>query len=212
MLYMTNLIPRTEIIPPSCDCKIKCFAKLSSTAIRIALWIISLSICLLGAPVQANQNTPDPLSLIKGLTATQINTLHNAGIESLSALSISKPELIAKTLKVDKKQASTLINQAALERTKLGRTLVSARNRFKLPTIALPGSYASLVTPTNECTLLVRKVCGLENQCSTSTGCQPSITLLERYNSASTDLDRVHVAESCLMAMQDEVLFWQCAP
>lgn len=212
MLSKTNALPLSGSLSPSRKC-MKTWSTQRFILVRcIARLMITLSMCLLGPHAQANPATPDPLSLIKGLSATQINTLHNAGIDSLAVLSTSKPELIAQTIKVDKKQASTIINQATLERTRLGKSLVSASSRFKLPTITVPGSYASLIAPTNGCTLLVRKVCGLENQCSSSTGCAPAMTLLQRFNDAATELDRVAVSESCLMARQDELLFWQCEP
>lgn len=176
------------------------------------LAIVAVSATAYMPPALADTTAPHPLSAIQGLSPAQVSSLQTAGIVSLARLAESKPETLMKLLKVDEKQAKSIITLASQQRIKLDRNYFEARNRFKLPPIKLPGSYASLITPTNECTILVRKVCGLENQCSTSTGCQPSMTLLQRYNAAGTDTDRVNLAGSCLMALQDEVLFWQCAP
>ncbi len=176
----------------------------------LAILAVSATVCV--ASARAETTAPQSLSSVQGLSKAQIGRLQTAGITSLARLAESKPQTLMQLLKVSEKHASSMIALAAQERIKLDRGYHEARNRFKLPPIKLPGSYASLITPTNECTLLVRKVCGLENQCSTSTGCEPSMTLLQRYNSAGTDLDRVHVAESCLMALQDQIIFSQCTP
>jgi len=160
---------------------------------------------------QANPSPPQPLSRVAGLSAVQITTLQREGIKSLASLASAKPEMLAKALKVDEKQAAVLINQAQFERTRLGRSLAASRDRFKLPPITVAGSYASLITPTNECTLLVRKVCGLQNQCGGGGGaCSVTMSLLQRYNAGGPE--GASSAESCLMALEDPLLFAQCAP
>ena len=181
-------------------------------ALGLAIGIVGLS--MYGTTIAGSREPAVPLSLsrIQGLSSSQISSLQHAGIQSLASLASSNPEQLANTLNINTKQAVTLIERAKQERSLLNQTLVNQRNRFKLPKIVIPGSYASLITPTNECTILVRKVCGQENQCSTSPGCEVSMTLLQRFNATTTDNDRIGLAESCLMALQDQTLFPECTP
>lgn len=153
-------------------------------------------------------NSPSPLSRVATLTNSQIKTLKGVGITSLKQLSEAQPSIVARALNVNTKQATLLINTAQSERLKLSRALSEARKRLELPPLKLPGSYASLITPTNECTILVRKTCGLENQCASSPGCEVSMTLLERYNAGGAEA--TSTAESCLMALEDPLIFPQC--
>ena len=157
---------------------------------------------------QANPLPPQPLERVKGLSSAQISILQRAGIKSLATLSATKPESLAKALKVNEKQAAIYINQAQLERVRLGRILADSRDRFKLPPITVPGSYASLIAPTNECSILVRKVCGLTNQCGGDGACSVTMSLLQRYNAGGAE--GASAAESCLMALEDPLLFQQC--
>lgn len=186
------------------------YALKSKLTLGMALCIVCLSLHDAAIAETKASSTPQPLSRVKGLNPGQISSLRVAGIESLAALASSTPEQLSKTLKINSKQAVTLIEQAKRERSLLNQTLVNQRSRFKLPKIVIPGSYASLITPTNECTILVRKVCGQQNQCGTTPGCEVSMTLLQRFNATTTDDDRNGLAESCLMALEDPTLFPQC--
>ena len=68
-------------------------------------------------------------------------------------------------------------------------------------------AYAQLITPTNECTILVRKVCGLQNQCASTPGCPLAKQVLGAYN---LETDTTSAAEGCVSALEDGIVFPQC--
>jgi hypothetical protein len=155
-----------------------------------------------------------PLTRIKALSPAQSANLQKAGIRSLAALAAASPEVIARTLKIDAAAAAQVVQQAKTELSRLNLVYSSARTKFRFTgTVRRPGelspaeAYAQLIAPGNECTILVRKTCGLQNQCPDSPGCPVAKTLLERYNQ---ETDKTATAESCLIALEDPVIFAQC--
>jgi hypothetical protein len=71
--------------------------------------------------------------------------------------------------------------------------------------------YLRLVEPVNECTLLVKKVCGDTYDCPDSPGCPVALQLLERYNTVSGD-DLEETRFSCLVGLEDPIIFNRCEP
>ena len=151
------------------------------------------------------------LTAVKSLNAKQVDALRKAKLTSAAKLATADPALVAKTLKVDPKVAAAIVKDAQATNTRLSRTYIAAQSKFKVSRVNLQTpeerAYAELVAPGNECTILVRKVCGNENQCPSSPGCPVAMELLRRYN---TDSDPSSVAGSCLIALEDPVVFNQC--
>ena len=107
-----------------------------------------------------------------------------------------------------------LVERAKNESTRL--RFVYSGERVKYPFSRTVGrsatptpeeAYAQLITPTNECTILVRKVCGQQNQCASAPGCPLAKQLLDLYN---TDSDTTAVAEACVISLEDGIVFPQC--
>lgn len=150
------------------------------------------------------------LGAVKSLNSAQIASLRKAGFGTAEKLAKADPAALAKTLKVDTATASRIVKDAQATQTRLSRTYLAARSKFKVTRPAgLPTpeerAYADLIASANECSILVRKVCGETNQCASSPGCPIAKELLSRLNSGDSD-----VAGSCLIALEDPVVFNQC--
>lgn len=153
------------------------------------------------------------LGAVKSLSTQQAGLLRKARITSAAKLGATDAVTVAKLLKVDPKVASAIVRDAQTVNTRLSRTYIAARSKFKVSRInlqtAAEKTYADLVAPTNECTILARKVCGEQNQCASSPGCPIAMELLSRYNAESDPSD---IAGSCLIALEDPIVFNQCIP
>lgn len=168
-----------------------------------------------GLPVNARQvRTRPSLTRIDTLSTAQIATLQRSGIRSIAALAASSPITLTRALGIELAAATRLVERAKGETARL--RLVYAGARAKFPFSALPGrsatptpeeAYAQLIAPTNECTILVRKVCGLQDQCASASGCPLAKQLLGVYNA---DTDKMPVAEACVSALEDGIVFPQC--
>ena len=158
-------------------------------------------------PVQlAASRTKSSLQTVRALNAKRIRTLQKAGITSLAKLSRVKAGRLADILKVDKNVAGSILSDASKQLKQLQR--VYRDNRSRVGGGGGGGSsYASLIAPTNECTILVRKVCGQENQCGNGSGCGAAMNLLQAYNSGN---DQAAVAEACVISLADEIIFPWC--
>lgn len=177
--------------------------------------VAGLAAVMAGMPAQARQSRPSSsLARITGLTATQIGTLQSGGIRSLAALAAASPATLTRALAIELAAATRLVEQAKHETARLRLVYSGARPKYPFSTTlgrrATPTpeeAYAQLIAPTNECTILVRKVCGLQNQCSSAPGCPVAKQLLDVYN---TDSDKTPLAESCVISLEDSIVFPQC--
>ncbi len=168
-----------------------------------------------GMAVDARQVRPRPsLATIDSLSAAQVTTLQQSGIRSISALAAASPATLTRALALDLASATRLVERAKDESARL--RLVYSGERVKYPfsrTVAGSATptpeeaYAQLITPTNECTILVRKVCGLQNQCASAPGCPLAKQLLDLYNTGS---DTTAAAEACVISLEDSIVFPQC--
>ena len=168
-----------------------------------------------GTAVDARQVRPRPsLATIDSLSAAQVTTLQRSGIRSISALAAANPATLTRSLAIDLAAATLLVERAKDESTRL--RFVYSGERVKYPFSRTVGRsatptpeevYAQLITPTNECTILVRKVCGQQNQCASAPGCPLAKQLLDLYN---TDSDTTAVAEACVISLEDGIVFPQC--
>jgi hypothetical protein len=59
------------------------------------------------------------------------------------------------------------------------------------------------------CQELVTKVCGAEDQCSSSPGCEPATIFLERFCAAEGE-EREEMLITCLISLEDEIIFNPC--
>lgn len=174
---------------------------------------IALAIALAPAAAASGASV-SPLSQIQSISASEASTLQRAGVTTLAELASSDVRRIARLLRTDTERASKIVGDAKAESTRLQRVYSMERSRFRLAT-PVPGmrrsadsaadDYAALVAPNNECTILVRKACGSANQCADSPGCPVAKSLLERYNAGEVD-----AAESCVIALEDAIIFPQC--
>jgi hypothetical protein len=153
------------------------------------------------------------LGAVKSLSTQQAGLLRKARITSAAKLGATDAVTVAKLLKVDPKIAAAIVRDAQTVDTRLSRVYIAARSKFKVSRIVLQTAeqraYADLVAPTNECTILARKVCGEQFQCASSPGCPVAMELVNRYNAES---DPSAIAGSCLIALEDPVIFNQCVP
>ena len=155
------------------------------------------------------------LERIGSLGELGIERLRTAGITSLATLSATDPERLAELLQVDRSVAAGIIVDANDELNRLQRAYSAARDRMGGVETGPPrgqrhaeaAAYATLIAPTTECAVLVRKVCGLENQCAEHGGCAAAKEILEYFN---TSEDPSLAAESCVIALAEEMVFPWC--
>jgi hypothetical protein len=140
----------------------------------------------------------------------QTKMLKSAGIRALARVN---PTIAARALKIDKARAALTVKAAKVHLNRLQQVYSAAQTKFNVivqlgaAATSEEAAYACLIEPTNECTILVRTVCGLGNECSTSPGCPVALQILERYNEES---DPTETAESCVIAFADSIVFNQC--
>ena len=168
-----------------------------------------------GGAVHARQvRTKPSLTRIDNLSTAQIATLQSSGIRSVAALAAASPVALTRALGIELAAATRLVEHAKGETARL--RLVYSGARAKFPFSAVPGRsatptpeevYTQLIAPTNECTILVRKVCGLQNQCASAPGCPVTKQLLDYYNK---ETNKTATAESCVISLQDGIVFPQC--
>ncbi len=189
----------------------------SITRLATLALVACLALPLASPPASAasadKYTVASPLLSLKMIDAKQAKLLQRAGIRTILALAAARPTVVARALKVDKARAAQIIKGAKVRLNRFQQVYYAAQTKFHV--IVQLGAaesseeeqYASLIEPTNECTILVRKVCGLENQCSTSPGCPVAMQILERYNEES---DPSEIAESCVIGLEDSIVFNQC--
>lgn len=180
-----------------------------------AIAIAGLVALTTGLAVDARQVRPRPsLATIDSLSAAHIATLQRSGIRSIAALAAASPATLTRALGIELAAATRLVERAKSETARL--RLVYSGERVKYPFSRTVGgratptpeeAYAQLITPTNECTILVRKVCGQQNQCASAPGCPLAKQLLELYN---TESDKTPAAEACVGSLEDGIIFPQC--
>jgi hypothetical protein len=183
-------------------------------ALVAAAWL-----CLSVGPPPAQAASADkltlasPLLILKMIDVKQAKLLQRAGVGTIRALAHANPSIVARALKIDKTRATGLVKEAKVQLNRFQQVYYAAQKKYQilvqLGAVAGSGEdrYASLIEPTNECTILVRKVCGLENQCATGPDCPVAMQMLERYNEES---DPAATAESCVIALEDAIVFNQC--
>ena len=181
----------------------------------VAAVVVGLAAVSAAIAVEARQGRPRPsLATIEGLSAAQVTTLQRSGIRSIAALAAASPATLTTSLAVDLAAATRLVERARAETSRLRRVYSGERIKFPLSrTMERSGAptpeaaYAQLIGPTNECTILVRKVCGSQNQCASAPGCPLARQLLDLYNGGS---DTTAVAESCVISLEDGIVFPAC--
>ena len=172
-------------------------------------------VAIVGGLAHARQARPRPsLATIEGLSPAQVTTLQRTGIRSIASLAAASPATLTRALAIELAAATRLVEHAKGETARL--RLVYSGERVKYPFSRTVGgratptpeeAYAQLITPTNECTILVRKVCGLQNQCASAPGCPLAKQLLDFFN---TETDKTPAAESCVGSLEDGIIFPQC--
>lgn len=191
--------------------------QVSRNAIFALVAAACLGLPLAAAPAWAagadKLTAASPLLSLKMIDVKQMKALQSAGIRTIRALARAKPSIVARALKIDKARAVQMVKAAKVHLNRLQQIYYAAQTKFNVIVQlgAAEGSeedqYASLIEPTNECTILVRKVCGLENQCATRPGCPVAVQLLDLYNEES---DPTEMAEQCVIALEDAIVFNQC--
>ncbi len=81
--------------------------------------------------------------------------------------------------------------------------------RSVLPVVESEPDCPPPVDVSHWCQELVTKTCGAENQCSTSTGCDPANQLLDMFCTSEGD-EREEMLLTCLISLQDEIIFFPC--
>ena len=154
------------------------------------------------------------VSRMKTITPTQATALNRARIRNLDELAAALSSDIMRILGVSERAAESLVYEAQAERSRLRAIYRAARSRYRASTTSTPSTssdpqdeYAALIAPANECTILVRKACGQENQCADRAGCSASMYLLGIYNEAT---DKIEGAYSCIAALEDGIVFAEC--
>lgn len=178
--------------------------------------LLALAIVLAVGSADARQTRMrHPLATIGGLTSMQVATLQQHGIRSIAALGAASPVTLTRALAIELAAATRLVDQAKAETGRLRLVYADARPKFpysrpvgESPAPSPEEQYAELISPTNECTILVRKVCGLQNQCAAAPGCPLATQLLATFN---TNTDRTPAAEACVIALEDSLVFPQCS-
>lgn len=191
--------------------------RISRNAVFALVAAACLALPLAAAPAWAASadklTAASPLLSLKMIDVKQMKALQSAGIRSIRALARANPSVVARALKIDKTRAGQVVKAAKVHLNRLQQVYYAAQTKFNVivqlgaAATSEEAAYASLIEPTNECTILVRKVCGLENQCSTSPGCPVALQILERYNEES---DPTETAESCVIGLEDSIVFNQC--
>jgi hypothetical protein len=154
-----------------------------------------------------------PVLHLSSVNAKQVSMLARSNIKSIKQLSRTSVSRVARVLRINRVAATKIVKEARRESSRFGQLYVKAKQKYPIKKLRraaqlrIVNAYASLIAPTNECTLLVRKVCGMENQCANSPGCPPAKQLLERFNQST---DHAEAAESCLISLEDAVIFHEC--
>ncbi len=107
----------------------------------------------------------------------------------------------AQKKKVSKSQLKSMEKSANRTRTQVRRTQ---------PTRSADQQWASLITPINRCTDLVRKVCGVNKECGSSGSCAVTIQLLDLYNAESNASEKYEIEGSCIATLSDNTVFPAC--
>jgi hypothetical protein len=200
---------------------------LRSPAIRAALVFCGAVLMTTAAPpAQARDPVPalttaagakkTALANVRSLDSRQIAELERAGVRTLARLVTLQPSTLARYLAINETAAAGVLRDAQIEDARLRRLYVEASARYTSKPFALheqPRSgeadrYARLVEPVNECTILVRKVCGSHNQCSASAGCALARQVLDLFNKGGDD--RQTATEACLLSLEDGLIFPAC--
>lgn len=193
--------------------------------IRRLLWALMLfaAACFAAQardPVPALATAAGPkktaLTNVRSLDSRQLAELERAGVRTLARLVTLQPSALARTLAISETAAAGVLREAQIEDARLRRVYVEASARYAGKPAALhdaPRSseaerYARLVEPVNECTILVRKVCGATNQCGASAGCTLARQVLDLYNKGGDD--RQSATEACLVSLEDGLIFPAC--
>lgn len=70
--------------------------------------------------------------------------------------------------------------------------------------------YRQMVLERNDCTTLVRRVCGENFQCAASSGCPVALKLLGMYNNRPDPREKQDALDSCMASLGDEAVFPMC--
>lgn len=178
----------------------------------LAVLLAALAFTPVPSAQRALAAAPSPLTAVKTLSPAQVSTLQRSGIRTLAQLAASDTSRIAQVLAIDATRAAALVESARTERVRLERVYAQERTRFTLVrSVGARGgeseadAYARRIAPTNECTILVRKVCGTSNQCADSPGCPVAKQLLGMHESGNPE-----ALESCLVSLEDGIVFAAC--
>lgn len=150
------------------------------------------------------------LQKIKAISNREIDLLRRSGVKTARQLAGADPKFISRVLKTDLKKALNLINNARSTQSILERNYIAQKSKFNVrrfqgaPSVA-DLLYAKLISPGNECTVLVRKTCGDRNQCASDPGCKTAKLLLDGFNAGDAA-----GADYCLVALEDAVVFAFC--
>ena len=152
------------------------------------------------------------LHRIDALTPAHVETLERAGVRSIAALAALDTARLAGMLGIDEASAATISHESRARHQQLRRMFEQAVARHQAEGQRLPdpatSEFARLIEPTNECTLLVRQVCGTGHECEGRVGCNSALELLSIFNSGGPDAE--DVAEACLLSLSDSGSFPMC--
>jgi hypothetical protein len=153
-------------------------------------------------PAQASS-----LSKVRSLNTRQVADLQRAGVPSVTELASLRLAQAATLLGADETTAALVIEEARAVKSRLDATYARAQSLYRVAPQAGGDSYANLIAPENKCTMLVRKTCGVGNQCPSTNGCTIAMELLQRFN-AGREADLM--LDACWAALEDEIVFPAC--
>lgn len=162
--------------------------------------------------LHAAEASSSTLGRIDALAPAHVELLERAGVRSIAALAALDPDRLAGMLDTDHASAVAITLESRAMHQALQRTFEQALARHRAEGVRLPdpatSEFARLIEPTNECTLLVRQVCGIGHECEGRVGCNSALELLSIFNSGGPYTE--DVAEACLLSLSDSGSFPMC--
>lgn len=148
--------------------------------------------------------------LTRGLTAAGIALLLAAPL----ALARDLQSLDTLLARAAPKAALDYHAKSAVPRQRVALSRLTARRTLPRFRLGEPpeDAWAALLAPQNRCTDLVRKVCGPAQECGEAATCPTALQILDLYN-GQPDAEAAYEFEAtCIIALEDHIIFPACAP
>ena len=154
------------------------------------------------------QTGSSSLARVGSLTAEHREVLQRSSIDSAAEVANLPVQTIASMLRTSQREAEQIALDARTVQRMLDTKYSQARSLFSARRGDSGDAWSQLIEPDNQCTVLVRKTCSLENQCSNINGCQNAIELLRRFNQGGRDAPMAQ--DACWTSLSDEIVFPPC--